>query len=322
MAIEIQRHVNLLIQLLENGLASKSGEDAARFRASNYDDIHTINEWVKERWIREEQGKYFIGLRAIVSLEVPQAFHLRSLANSVLQHLKATYRKEPGSDIPLQELAEAVGAPLHEIIDVIHIMLDAGGWHAGHSINLTTATSYVKPAESILAFENFDAVIASMLSMDEAIKSQRGGYVPDFILRPQQSAAAATSPAWLQELPTKVKQVMEEVHAGVALGQLILPGIGLRTVVDLVAVQELSDVGTFKAKLKGLFEKGYLTVGGLEALESAVEAGNAAAHRGFAPTQSDLRAMLDSVEHLLREVYVLRKHAQTIRAVTPRRNQS
>lgn len=77
--------------------------------------------------------------------------------------------------------------------------------------------------------------------------------------------------------------------------------------------------GSFNAKLEGLAKVGHLSPSQHNALNAVVDAGKAAAHRGFVPTRDAAQAMLDAVEVLLKSAYVLPGAAQSLQAMTPRR---
>jgi len=69
----------------------------------------------------------------------------------------------------------------------------------------------------------------------------------------------------------------------------------------------------------GLEGEGYVGRKKREFIAAALEAGNAAAHRGIAPDAKNLNRVMDIVESLLESVYVLGEAAAELRKVTPRR---
>ena len=95
--------------------------------------------------------------------------------------------------------------------------------------------------------------------------------------------------------------------------------MGARTVVDLVILDKVGDVGSFGEKLAALENQGYVGRRNREFVSAALEAGSAAAHRGVAPDIADLNRVMDIVESLLESVYVLKDAADQLRQVTPPR---
>lgn len=95
--------------------------------------------------------------------------------------------------------------------------------------------------------------------------------------------------------------------------------VGARTVVDMMILEKIGDVGTFKEKLVELEKEGFVSARNREALYAALEVGNAAAHRGHAATNSEVQDVMDIVETMLQAIYVFPELAQNLKANTPPR---
>jgi hypothetical protein len=127
------------------------------------------------------------------------------------------------------------------------------------------------------------------------------------------------TPDWHERLPGEFRSLLYELYKSLDSESLWLPLVGARTLVDMLMREKVGDIGGFKAKLKKLEEAGYLSLHGREVLESALEMGSAAAHRGFTATASDVQSVMDIVEHMLQAVYVFPEVAQRLKDVTPPR---
>jgi len=112
---------------------------------------------------------------------------------------------------------------------------------------------------------------------------------------------------------------MEEVYYGLQKEMRVLPSIGLRTVIDFVCTELAGDIGGFVQKLNKLERDKHITPKNKELLESALEVGHASAHRGHFPELTDLHSVLDIVNHLLKEVYILGPKSLRLKSVTPQR---
>lgn len=126
-------------------------------------------------------------------------------------------------------------------------------------------------------------------------------------------------PRWRSQLPAELLDLLEEIYAALHIGAARLALMGTRAVIDMVAVQEAGDVGTFTAKIAALEQKGLLSERDSEILAVAVEAGSAAAHRGFKPETDVVFAVIDIVENLIQSIYHLPRTASRIRSETPPR---
>ena len=84
-------------------------------------------------------------------------------------------------------------------------------------------------------------------------------------------------------------------------------------------VEKIGDVGGFKEKLRELEKERFVSSRNREALYAALEVGNAAAHRGHAASESEVRAVTDIVETMLQAIYVFPELAQNPNKSTPTR---
>jgi len=126
-------------------------------------------------------------------------------------------------------------------------------------------------------------------------------------------------PSWRRECPTDMRDVLDEVYRSLDANNRRLPMMGARTLIDMLMVDEVGDVGTFTEKLKKLEGLGVISSRNREVLAVALDVGNAAAHRGHAPKADEVNAVMDIVENLLHAVYVLPKMAENLKKTTPPR---
>jgi hypothetical protein len=84
-------------------------------------------------------------------------------------------------------------------------------------------------------------------------------------------------------------------------------------------VHLIGDVGNFQAKLNELVNHGWIGSQQRVVLDAALDAGNAAAHRGHRLTAKQLNSVIDIVEHALQAAYVLSDVAKAIRKAIPKR---
>jgi hypothetical protein len=128
-------------------------------------------------------------------------------------------------------------------------------------------------------------------------------------------------PVWVENLSDDVlRRVIDEVYGALNHGQIVLASIGLRTLLDRAMFLRLGDgVGGFTARLKLMVEKGHIGNDEREILEIITDAGNAAAHRGFAPSYNALGTIAEAVESLLHREFVLKTAAGEVKEETPKR---
>jgi len=127
------------------------------------------------------------------------------------------------------------------------------------------------------------------------------------------------SPEWHEKLPEEFRSLLYELYRSLDDESLRLPLMGARTLVDMLMLEKVGDIGGFKAKLKKLEEDGYVSSHGREVLEAALEIGSAATHRGHAASISEVQAVMDIVENMLQAVFIFPEVAEKLKSATPPR---
>jgi hypothetical protein len=133
-------------------------------------------------------------------------------------------------------------------------------------------------------------------------------------------------PSWFAELPEELQDVLGETYDAIYHDQRYLATVGIRTALDLAIVTKIGDAGSFQDKLELLEMSNVTRPEETVLLRAAIEAGNAAAHRGFRPRTKDLVLLRDILESVLEALFVrgdrvqaLRQHAEELRRSVPPR---
>jgi hypothetical protein len=129
--------------------------------------------------------------------------------------------------------------------------------------------------------------------------------------------ASRRKPDWLHKIPHELASVLNEVYNSLDADNRALPMMGARAVMDMVIVDKVGDVGGFAEKLKQLEVQGFISQKNRQVLDVALDAGSAAAHRGYAPKLAEVHSVMDIVENLLQSTYVLHKVAAEVKKSTP-----
>jgi hypothetical protein len=116
-----------------------------------------------------------------------------------------------------------------------------------------------------------------------------------------------------------MKELLNEIYVALHSDSRRLALMGTRTLVDMLMLEEVRDVGTFDAKLKALLDKGVISDRNREVLSAALDAGSAAAHRGYKPGREEIEAVLDIVENVLQATHHLSQVADELRKKIPPR---
>lgn len=127
------------------------------------------------------------------------------------------------------------------------------------------------------------------------------------------------APDWRWDLPAELRSLLEEIYIALHSDCRRLALMGTRTLVDQLMTREVGDLGSFQEKLDALYSKGLIGQRGRDVLSAALDAGSAAAHRGYQPKSTDLSSIMDVVENVLQATYHLEKVADRLKRTIPSR---
>ena len=108
-------------------------------------------------------------------------------------------------------------------------------------------------------------------------------------------------PKWHHHLPRNEQNLLKEIFQAYHSDSKTLALMGLRTILDIFIVRKIGDIGTFKQKLEKLGTLGFLSASQIEIIDTVINAGSAAVHRAYQPSNEKLALILDIVETLLHQ---------------------
>lgn len=127
-------------------------------------------------------------------------------------------------------------------------------------------------------------------------------------------------PDWFDDLPDEtLRQLFEEVYKSLAAETHFLATFGSRTILDRLIVLTVGDQGNFYKGIKALQDCGKLSDHEKEILEPTLEAGHAAAHRGYVASSDQLSTILDTIEGLVHRLLVLPARTEALSDAVPSR---
>ncbi|UTV87545.1 DUF4145 domain-containing protein [Cobetia amphilecti] len=133
-------------------------------------------------------------------------------------------------------------------------------------------------------------------------------------------------PAWLSDLAridSKIEELYEELYNSLNVKSHVLSAIGIRTILD--AFSEYIDIDTelgFASKIKAMEKTGYISKHQERIISDLIEAGNAAAHRGWRPRERQLKLLLEILNSIVYQNLILPSHHEKKLKDIPRRKTS
>ncbi len=132
-------------------------------------------------------------------------------------------------------------------------------------------------------------------------------------------------PEWVYEyeLDEELVQLLYEMYAAINRDLTVLTAIGVRTVFDRAShLHGIDHNANFQEKLRILREGGYIGTEELEYLNTLVEAGSAAAHRGWRPSLEQINTLVSTIELFLHRSFVLKGDIRNLKERVPTRGKS
>ena len=156
---------------------------------------------------------------------------------------------------------------------------------------------------------------AEWCSEDDPMDQRPRTYFPPRVSR--------RKPAWVDRLavPEEYEGLLDEVYVALHADSRRLAAMGARALIDAFINRRVGDQGDFEKGLVKLVTDGLITGESKAIVKTAVNAGNASAHRGHCPSSQDLNVVIDIVENLIQNE-LLKEPAQTLKANTPQRQRT
>jgi hypothetical protein len=128
-----------------------------------------------------------------------------------------------------------------------------------------------------------------------------------------------SGPSFNPSVPFSIVGLMQEVYIALQNDSRRLVTMGIRSALESVMIDKVGDRGGFSANLDALVKDGYLSTRQAGSVEAILEAGHAAMHRGWQPTDVEVATLLDITESVIEVVYLHERRAAALEGTVPRR---
>jgi len=116
----------------------------------------------------------------------------------------------------------------------------------------------------------------------------------------------------LYYLPEKIKNVYEQTILALKGGSLLLAGVGFRAAIEAICIEENIKGYSLEQKINNLAKNRLITEKEAERLHTIRFLGNDSVHEIEIPSEEKLYMVLNIVEHLLKNLYILDKDAKNL----------
>lgn len=146
-------------------------------------------------------------------------------------------------------------------------------------------------------------------------------YYPPATFRPK--------PKWLTdfwlELPFDeqlLHDLLAEIYVALQNDQRALAAMGIRALLEKIMIAKVGDNGSFVHNLTQFESKGFVSRIQKERLDTILEAGHAAIHRRYKPSQEDLITLVDIAEGIVQTIYLHGSKVDDLKKNIPARKKS
>lgn len=140
---------------------------------------------------------------------------------------------------------------------------------------------------------------------------------------PETPQILKSTPDWLNKLGVKdirLGELISDVYKALNANLSVLAVIGVRTVFDRATeLLGIDPAKRFDEKISDLFHAGYIGETEKDHLALATDAGSAAAHRGWKPTDEELSFVLVTVESFLHRVFIQSENVIVLKNAIPQK---
>lgn len=112
-------------------------------------------------------------------------------------------------------------------------------------------------------------------------------------------------------LPANVRRIYDETLIALPSEAPVLAGIGLTALIETICKEKNATGPNLLAKIDSLVSSGILTPASAAILHKIRTLGNAAAHEVKPHSDRQLGLAMDILQHLLKDVYILRKQVES-----------
>ena len=133
-------------------------------------------------------------------------------------------------------------------------------------------------------------------------------------------------PEWLNDLMPEVGfdegsiyDLLSEIYVALQSDQRALAAMGIRALLESIMIEKVRDQGRFADNLLKFEKDGYVSRIQRERLDTILEAGHAAIHRLYRPSEEDLLTLVDIAESIVESLYIHGSKVERLKTRIPSR---
>ncbi len=299
---------------------------AERFRADNHKWLDLLDS-LEQRYSlikRGDKGKDYL-LKSHALPVIDAAYPILTKMQRLYERMTELYPIHLSQRIDIDTLLGGFEGDRNEWIEALYYLTDMSGVWSHKSLGFPYADdSSMSISESVLKKDSVAALLSqfykwhyveprnNLHEWDRGIDDEQS--VTFFPQNPKNSF-----PSWYDNLDGDKKDLINEIEAALTNKLSALPAMGLRTLLDVLMVETIGDIGGFEKKLRKFSDDGHITKKQSDLIQGVLNVGHAASHRAYFPDNDALKTCVDIVIHLMESMYSLSPRMQRLEENTPKR---
>lgn len=279
---------------------SRKGESPSvpvqRFRADHDEWINTLDMLEGTYSLIErsrESTEYIIRPYALPLIGTSESEAILHLMDNIYERFSALYREHLSQPLGIDMLCGFESDNNGVAKEALYYLAQSHSALSGMTIGFPYADgSTLCISESVLSKKSIARLLSEyyewhfinprnqITSLESYFPSSTGQ--SSFFLNEKVSVG---KPEWYEFLGETQKALILEIDCALNNNLEALPAIGLRTLLEIIMVEKIGDIGTFAKKVERFTQKGYVTSEMSETLSHVLDAGNASAHRAYFPSR-------------------------------------
>jgi hypothetical protein len=124
-------------------------------------------------------------------------------------------------------------------------------------------------------------------------------------------------PEWLSHanirfLHSFICDLFREIYIALRNSSNRLAVMGIRALLEYIMIDKVGDQGSFRKNIDEFESKGFVSNSQRAVLDSVLEAGHAAIHRGWNPSREELVPLIDITENIVETIYLNEMRAKKV----------
>jgi hypothetical protein len=253
-------------------------------------------------------------------IDDPKAITILEDMETIFQLFKDVYMEQDITPIAFNEIQERLKINKHRLQIALYYLCETHSIYCGKQNDFPdTDESTITIDERVLRINTVNDLLLQYFRW-HYLEPEAKAETSD-LLTSLANGSSNVRPDWYDELDDKMAHVVDEIDTAIQVGLRSLTLMGIRALIEALMISCIGDdKKSFRKNLNELCKKGYTTERNADFLYKVIDAGSAVIHRGYIPSDEDVKLCIDMVKNLMEQVYVIHPKLDEMSKRTPQQD--